>query len=250
MVSESERLARIVEDLLDLSIVEAQERAGPRAAAGHRARRRRGRPGPVGGRSTRASRSTRRTCPPNLRVECDRRQVVSAIYNLLDNAVKYSEVGPAGRGDGRAARRPLRDRGARPRHRHPVARSRTGLRALLPRRPGAQPPDRRHRPRSRDRAPRRAEPRRRGHGRVARRRRHHLHAAPARPPRRSPATCPRRPDGRRSAPRPRRRRRAVVPRRALGHAPTRGLPRRHRGRRRRGDRALRRDAARARSCST
>jgi two-component system, OmpR family, sensor histidine kinase SenX3 len=31
--------------------------------------------------------------PANLRVECDRRQVVSAIYNLLDNAVKYSEAG-------------------------------------------------------------------------------------------------------------------------------------------------------------
>jgi signal transduction histidine kinase len=31
--------------------------------------------------------------PSNLRVECDRRQVVSAIYNLLDNAVKYSESG-------------------------------------------------------------------------------------------------------------------------------------------------------------
>jgi two-component system sensor histidine kinase SenX3 len=31
--------------------------------------------------------------PPGLRIECDRRQVVSAIFNLLDNAVKYSEPG-------------------------------------------------------------------------------------------------------------------------------------------------------------
>jgi two-component system sensor histidine kinase SenX3 len=92
MVSESERLARIVEDLLDLSIVEAQERAGReplpvttlvgdavdqvRMAA------------EAAGISIDAS-----NVPANLRVECDRRQVVSAIYNLLDNAVKYSESG-------------------------------------------------------------------------------------------------------------------------------------------------------------
>jgi two-component system sensor histidine kinase SenX3 len=92
MVSESERLARIVEDLLDLSIVEAQEHAGRE-------------PSPVtalvgdavdqvrlaaedAGISIDAS-----SVPANLRVDCDRRQVVSAIYNLLDNAVKYSESG-------------------------------------------------------------------------------------------------------------------------------------------------------------
>ena len=31
--------------------------------------------------------------PADLRIVCDRRQVVSAIFNLLDNAVKYSEPG-------------------------------------------------------------------------------------------------------------------------------------------------------------
>lgn len=92
MVSESERLARIVEDLLDLSIVEAQERAGRE-------------PLPVTTLVGDAVDQVRMAAeaagisidaanvPANLRVECDRRQVVSAIYNLLDNAVKYSESG-------------------------------------------------------------------------------------------------------------------------------------------------------------
>jgi two-component system, OmpR family, sensor histidine kinase SenX3 len=92
MVSESERLARIVEDLLDLSIVEAQERAGRE-------------PLPVTALVADAVDQVRMAAeaagisidvsnvPANLRVECDRRQVVSAIYNLLDNAVKYSEPG-------------------------------------------------------------------------------------------------------------------------------------------------------------
>jgi two-component system, OmpR family, sensor histidine kinase SenX3 len=92
MVSESERLARIVEDLLDLSIVEAQERAGRE-------------PLPVAalvGDAVDQVRWAAETAgiaidatkvPTNLRVECDRRQVVSAIFNLLDNAVKYSEAG-------------------------------------------------------------------------------------------------------------------------------------------------------------
>jgi two-component system sensor histidine kinase SenX3 len=92
MVSESERLARIVEDLLDLSIVEAQERAGREplpvtALVGDAADQVR-LAAEDAGISIDASR-----VPTNLRVDCDRRQVVSAIYNLLDNAVKYSEPG-------------------------------------------------------------------------------------------------------------------------------------------------------------
>jgi two-component system, OmpR family, sensor histidine kinase SenX3 len=92
MVRESERLARIVEDLLDLSLLEAQERAGreplPVAAL-------------VGDAidQVRGAADTARIAidasrlPADLRIECDRRQVVSAIFNLLDNAVKYSEPG-------------------------------------------------------------------------------------------------------------------------------------------------------------
>jgi two-component system sensor histidine kinase SenX3 len=92
MVSESERLARIVEDLLDLSIVEAQERAGREplpvtALVGDAIDQVRW-AAETAGISIDASEVS-----ANLRVECDRRQVVSAIFNLLDNAVKYSESG-------------------------------------------------------------------------------------------------------------------------------------------------------------
>ena len=101
--------ARIVEDLLDLSIVEAQERPTREPLPVHVARRRRGRPGAVGRRAAGipidVAPSARRTCV----VECDRPQVVSAIFNLLDNAVKYSEPGqpvevaPSGRRHRRAS---------------------------------------------------------------------------------------------------------------------------------------------------
>jgi two-component system sensor histidine kinase SenX3 len=92
VVRESERLGRIVDDLLDLSLIEAQaaptreptpvrvlveeavERLSPLALA-------RGIP--------------LRTEPitEDLLVLCDAAQLVSAITNLLDNAVKYSEPG-------------------------------------------------------------------------------------------------------------------------------------------------------------
>jgi len=92
MVRESERLARIVEDLLDLSLLEAQERAGreplPVAAlvtdAVDQVR---------GAADTRGISIDASNVPADLRIECDRRKLVSAIFNLLDNAVKYSEAG-------------------------------------------------------------------------------------------------------------------------------------------------------------
>jgi two-component system sensor histidine kinase SenX3 len=92
MVKEAERLARIVDDLLDLSLIETQEapnrtptplgvlvddavdRLRPMAAAG--------------GIDLRCS-----VGDDEAMVVCDRRQVVSAIANLIDNAVKYSEPG-------------------------------------------------------------------------------------------------------------------------------------------------------------
>jgi two-component system sensor histidine kinase SenX3 len=90
--SEAERLGRIVEDLLDLSIVEAQER--PRRE-----------PVPVRLVVEEAHELVREAAAAagvpievapvhdGLVVGCDRRQVVSAVRNLLENAVKYSEPG-------------------------------------------------------------------------------------------------------------------------------------------------------------
>lgn len=89
---EADRLAQIIDDLLDLSIIEAQEapdretvpvamivdQALDRARAGADAA---GVPLAAG------------DIPPTLLLRCDRRQVVSAVTNLVDNAVKYSEAG-------------------------------------------------------------------------------------------------------------------------------------------------------------
>jgi two-component system sensor histidine kinase SenX3 len=92
MVRESERLARIVEDLLDLSLLEAQERAGREplsvaALVGDAIDQVRG------AADTRGIAIDASRIPADLRIVCDRRQVVSAVFNLLDNAVKYSEAG-------------------------------------------------------------------------------------------------------------------------------------------------------------
>jgi two-component system, OmpR family, sensor histidine kinase SenX3 len=92
MVRESERLARIVEDLLDLSLLEAQERSGREplpvvALVGDAVDQVRG------AADTRGISIDASSLPTELRIDCDRRQVVSAIFNLLDNAVKYSEPG-------------------------------------------------------------------------------------------------------------------------------------------------------------
>lgn len=89
---EAQRLSRIVDDLLDLSIVESQER--PRRE-----------PTPVHLLVEEAHDLVRAAAAaagvpiqiavplPEVAVPCDRRQVVSAVRNLLENAVKYSEPG-------------------------------------------------------------------------------------------------------------------------------------------------------------
>ncbi|MET0421882.1 MAG: ATP-binding protein [Acidimicrobiia bacterium] len=105
LAKEAERLGHIVDDLLDLSLIEIQEsptrdrmpvsvllqeavdRMEPAAAAA--------------GIGLRVENSA-----GDETMLCDRRQVVSAITNLLDNAVKYSERGStidvrASEGDGR-----------------------------------------------------------------------------------------------------------------------------------------------------
>ena len=92
IVKEAERLARIVDDLLDLSLIETQE--APRRT-----------PVPLEVlvddaveqlRPTAAAAGINLQLHPGVTgalVACDDRQVVSAIANLLDNAVKYSEPG-------------------------------------------------------------------------------------------------------------------------------------------------------------
>src|SRR5690606_37906823 len=76
-----------------------------------------------------------------------------------------------------------RDRGHRPGGRHPRGRAGARLRALLPARRRPQPPDGRHRARSRDRQARRAESRRRGARLVAAGPRVDLHHPPSPGPR-------------------------------------------------------------------
>jgi two-component system sensor histidine kinase SenX3 len=89
---EANRLGRIVDDLLDLSLIEAQERPTREPVPVHvvlheAAERVRGAADAVG---------IPLNVPPvptDLVVAGDRAQLVSAVTNLLDNAVKYSEPG-------------------------------------------------------------------------------------------------------------------------------------------------------------
>jgi two-component system, OmpR family, sensor histidine kinase SenX3 len=92
VLHESERLERTVEDLLDLSILEAQESPERELIAVDRlmadaAER-------MASTAEAAGTPIELTEPSgDILVACDRRQVTSALFNLLDNAVKYSEEG-------------------------------------------------------------------------------------------------------------------------------------------------------------
>ena len=92
VLHESERLERTVEDLLDLSILEAQESPERELIAvdmlmADAAER-------MASTAEAAGIPIEMTEPSgDILVACDRRQVTSALFNLLDNAVKYSEEG-------------------------------------------------------------------------------------------------------------------------------------------------------------
>lgn len=92
MVREADRLARIVEDLLDLSLLESDAAAVPevvqiRSVVDDAVEQIRS--------AAEAAHIPIRVAAvdPALHVVVERRQLVSAVYNLLDNAVKYSEPG-------------------------------------------------------------------------------------------------------------------------------------------------------------
>ena len=176
VVREADRLARIVDDLLDLSHDRGARGADARAAPGARcslprpSTSCRPRPTPP------ACRFASSPEPPDVEISCDHRQLRSALVNLLDNAIKYSGPGEpvevGARLDGDRVALVVRDHGIG----IPTPRPRAHLRTLLPRRPGAQPRHRRHRPRPCDRPPRRPGARRRRHRPIARRRRFDVHA--------------------------------------------------------------------------
>ena len=123
--------------------------------------------------------------PSGLLVRGDRSLLVTALTNLVDNAINYSPAGTQV-----SMSRTLRDgqvqisvtdRGRR--HRPGVHRA--GLRTVLPDRPGPLQGDRRHRARAGHRQARRGQPRRHGDGLEPAGHRFDLHPAAARP-------CPRR----------------------------------------------------------
>lgn len=89
---EAERLSQIIDDLLDLSIVESQDRPRREPAALHLLVQ----DAYEQVRSSADAAGVPIVISPidaSLDLECDRGQLVSAIRNLLDNAVKYSETG-------------------------------------------------------------------------------------------------------------------------------------------------------------
>ena len=143
------RVGRTIDDLLELSRIEIDETLEhevvhvgdvvAEAVAAH----------PSGAPSSTRIALAAHDVDRDVTVIGDRRQLVSALFNLLDNAVKYSEPGAGRRGQRRDDRRLGRDRRTRPRHRHPAPRHRPDLRALLPGGPRPQPRDRRHRSRAR-----------------------------------------------------------------------------------------------------
>jgi two-component system, OmpR family, sensor histidine kinase SenX3 len=94
LVREADRLARIVDDLLDLSLIEAlevptREQLSVRVLLGEAADRL----GPLA--LTRGIPLRVDEVDSTLAISSDPAQVVSALTNLLDNAVKYSEHGQA-----------------------------------------------------------------------------------------------------------------------------------------------------------
>jgi two-component system sensor histidine kinase SenX3 len=91
MIVEADRAGRTVDDLLELSRIEFGDEAdvvevGLASVVGEACAR-------IAPAAEHAGIEVRTDVPAELRVEGDRRQLVSALFNLLDNAVKYSPEG-------------------------------------------------------------------------------------------------------------------------------------------------------------
>ena len=95
--------------------------------------------------------------PTGYRVLGDQPLLVTAMANLVSNAIAYSPNGSPVSISQAQARRQRRDRGHRPRHRHRARGPGAGVRAVLPRRQGALTSHRRHRSRPGDRQARRRQ---------------------------------------------------------------------------------------------
>src|SRR4051794_6828371 len=99
MLTEAFRVGRTIDDLLALSRIEAEETPQREPVPVHlvvaEAVERMRPAAEQQGIDVRVAEPRR-----NLTIMGDRRQLVSALYNLIDNAVKYSDAGSAGRGGG------------------------------------------------------------------------------------------------------------------------------------------------------
>ena len=92
VATEAERLGRIIDDLLDLSRIEANERPSFRRVPIHLLLAEAAEPLRAVAEAQEIKLDVDRP-PPHLTVPGDRRDLVSAVSNLIDNAVKYSERG-------------------------------------------------------------------------------------------------------------------------------------------------------------
>lgn len=99
MSSETERLSNTVDDLLELSRIEAaEELVTASESLAEMVAEAESRLGPA---PEIAEVTIERNVPKSLTLMVDRRQVVSAVFNLLDNAVKFSPPGASVTVDGR-----------------------------------------------------------------------------------------------------------------------------------------------------
>ena len=162
IVSEAHRLGNLVTELIALSRLTAPKRLPGAVARRHRRGRRTRRCAAPGSRRRPRGIEIVVDEPSGLEVDGDQTLLVTALSNLLENAIAYSPAETPVSVSRRQAGDGVEIAGDRPRHRHRPRAPAAGLRALLPGRPGPLPGDRRHRAGAGDRQARAGQPRRRG----------------------------------------------------------------------------------------